>query len=183
VALGCLSALGAAAFLSWTQAELLQEPERSPFSALHVGLLRFPALLLMNLLSGIVVGMGAVFLLLPGLYLAVRMSLASPLLVLEGRGPLQALNDSYSLTRKHGWTLLGVLAVMAPLSLGCSVVGGAVLGMLSEVFGHVGVGARSLGLIVGSGIAALGSALLYTPLLLAWMRISRSAPSSTPVTP
>jgi hypothetical protein len=179
VSASCFSAIGTAAFLSWTHAELLQEPGRSPLSALHVGLLRFPGRAVMQLLFGIIVGVGALFLLLPGLYFAVRMSLAPPLLVLAGRGPVQALDDAHSLTQEHWKPLLGVFAVMFALAFGCSFALGWVLSFLAGVIRVVWPMSKGLNVIAIGGTEAVTSALLYTPILIAWMRLSRSVPSST----
>jgi hypothetical protein len=111
------------------------------------------------------------------------MSLAPPLLVIEGRGPLQALKGSHRLTQGHWKTLLGVFAVMISLVLGFRFASLALLRALFEavqVYEVAGLGERvgqGVDLFVGSGVEALGSALLYTPILLAWRRIPWRVPS------
>jgi hypothetical protein len=177
IASGCLSAIGTAAFLSWTHAEVLQFPGRSPLSALHVGLRKFPSLAVMKLFFGVCVGVGALLLLLPGFYFAVRLSLAAPILVLAGRGPIEALDDSCSITREQWKPLAGMLASVVALWIGCSVASAAVAFVLWRVAGE-GPMARGLGVLIGGVVGALNSALFYTPVLLAWMRISRSVPSA-----
>jgi hypothetical protein len=166
----CVSAFGTAAFISWTTGGLLQKRERSMLSALGVAVSRLPALFFMNLLFGLVVGVGAFFLLLPGIYLALRLSLASCVLVVEGDGPVQALNTSYRLTRRHWIPLLGTLAIILPLYVLAWVAGSigfSALGTLSSPLW------KDVGTLVQEGLKSLAVALLQGTLVLAWFRITQ----------
>ncbi|REG30772.1 hypothetical protein ATI61_106242 [Archangium gephyra] len=169
----CLSSFVTAVFLSWTAQNLLQQPEPSLLSALQVGLVRFVSLFLMSILFGIAVAAGMLCFILPGLYLAVRMSLAPALVVLDGRGPLEALNHSYQLTEGHRLTLFVVFAVMILLQLVLALAGQLVLGLVSSL------GAPSwLGMELFLPLwQVLGSALLYGAVVLAWMRITGRVPA------
>jgi hypothetical protein len=167
-----LSSFATAVFLSWTAQRLLQQPGRPLLSSLRVGLLRFSSLLLMSLLFGIIVAAGMLCLFLPGIYLAICMSLAPALVVLEGLGPLQSLHHSYRLTRGHRLTLLVVFAAMLLLQLVLALAGQLFLSAL---------GAPSwLGMALFQTLyQALGSALFLGAVVLAWMRLTGRVPSST----
>jgi hypothetical protein len=130
------------------------------FSALAVGVRRFPALIFMSLLVGLVVGVGTLFLLVPGLYLALRLSLAACVLVVEGGGPVQALHVSYKLTRQHGRAMLGTIAVILPFSVAAWGVGLAGFGFLSGKVGKFVDAGTLVGVLVLMSFAALSLALL-----------------------
>ncbi|WP_375769317.1 hypothetical protein NR798_00115 [Archangium gephyra] len=164
---GCLSCISVAAFLSWTADGLLQQPGRSLLASLHVGMLRFVPLLLMSLLFALVVGAGTLLLILPGIYLALCMSLAPALVALEGLGPVQALNHSYQLTQGHRLALLAVFAVMTLLHVGVMLLGQLYLTLLPRL-------GDSPWLWMGFFVLgqAVSSALFYGTLVLAWMRVT-----------
>ena len=172
---GSLSSISMAAFLSWTADGLLQQTGRSLLSSLQRGLFRFFPLLLMSVIFGIVVAIGMLFLIVPGIYLALCMSLAPSLVVLEGLGPLQSLNHSYQLTQGHRWTLLAVFGVMGLLQAGVVLLGRFHLTLLPEL---------GLSPLMWTGLFLIGqafsSALFYGTVVLAWMHITGRVPSSTP---
>lgn len=56
---------------------------------------------------------GAIFLVIPGLYIAARWMLAEPLVLLDGCGIMEALERSWRLTGSAAWSLVGVVAVSA----------------------------------------------------------------------
>jgi hypothetical protein len=171
------SSLLSAAFvpflLSWTAQNLLQQPEPSLLASLQVGLIRFVSLLFMSLLFGLVVVTGAFFLFIPGIFLAVCMSLAPALVVLEGEGPLQSLLHSYRLTHGHRLTLFVVFAAMFLLQAVLALAGQLVLSVLSSL------GALSwLGMELFLPLwQVLGSALFDGAILLAWMRLTGRVPA------
>lgn len=167
-----VSSFATAVFLSWTAQRLLPQPGFSLLSSLRVGLLRFSTLLLMSLLFGLIVAAGMLFLILPGIYLAVCMSLAPALVVLEGLGPLQALNHSYRLTRGHRLTLLVVFSALFLLQVVLVLIG-------QRLFPALGAPSW-LGLGLFQTLwQAFGSALFLGAVVLAWMRITGRVASST----
>jgi MFS family permease len=70
--------------------------------------IRFVYGLIAALLVGIIVSIGFVFLILPGIYLALKLSLAIPSIWVGDKGPLEALSDSWSRTGGNLLTILGV---------------------------------------------------------------------------
>ena len=75
------------------------------------------AAVIANLLVTIIIIVGLVLLIVPGIFLAVRLSFVPFLVVDEGKGPVDALTESFSRTAGYGWTifgafLLGVLIII-----------------------------------------------------------------------
>jgi Membrane domain of glycerophosphoryl diester phosphodiesterase len=73
---------------------------------------RAGALVAVSLLAGIGVGIGLFLLVVPGLILFTRWSLAVPAVMLEGRSPRDALRRSAELVRGHGWSVFAIFLVV-----------------------------------------------------------------------
>jgi len=69
---------------------------------------RAGGLLGVSLLTGIGVAVGLFLLIVPGLILFTRWSLAVPAVMLEGRSPRDAMRRSRELVRGHGWQVFAV---------------------------------------------------------------------------
>jgi hypothetical protein len=84
---------------------------------------------------GIAVGVGLVFLIVPGLYLIVRFAFAIPSVFVDDRGITEALGESWSRTKGYGWSLFGIVVALFVVSL--LAQGAAVLDspLLSAVVG------------------------------------------------
>jgi hypothetical protein len=79
---------------------------------------RFWAMLGMSFLSTVGIFLAMILLLVPGLYLLVRWSLATPILVAEEAGPIQCLSRSFEETSGRFWPLAGLfLLVSVPVLL------------------------------------------------------------------
>lgn len=77
-------------------------------------LYQYPSLFALTVIYVLAVAVGLVFLVLPGLYLAVRLSLALPACVIDGRSTVESLETSWAvaegdLTKLFGITLSRVL--------------------------------------------------------------------------
>lgn len=71
------------------------------------------------ILLGIIVGLGYILFIIPGIILSIRLSFASFLVVDEHFGPWEAITESWRRTRGYSWTIIG----MALLAIGISIVG------------------------------------------------------------
>jgi hypothetical protein len=84
-------------------------------------------LLGLDFLVGLGVVIGMIFLIVPGVLLALRWSAAVPVLVLEGRGIQDAMGRSAALTRNRRWSifLLGLIffAAMIVLQMALTIIG------------------------------------------------------------
>lgn len=74
---------------------------------------RLWALLGLSILSGLGILLGFVLLILPGLYLYVRWSLAAPILIAEGVGPAEALRRSGEEISGRFWPVAGLFLLVA----------------------------------------------------------------------
>ncbi len=89
-----------------------------PRQVLEMALARWPAFAVLAAISTLLIMVGAWMLILPGLYVMIKLAFAEYLLVLEGRAPLDAIKESFALTNRHFWTILAcVLMVMGPIWL------------------------------------------------------------------
>lgn len=68
---------------------------------------------LANLLYGIIVSIGILLFVLPGIYMAIRLGLYKFFIVEhEHMGPIQALKESMHITKGHFWKLLGFTSIL-----------------------------------------------------------------------
>ena len=70
-----------------------------------------------GILAGLGIALGFVALIVPGLFLAARWSLVTPVVVLEKLGATDALRRSWELVRGQTWTVLGVVLLTLLLAL------------------------------------------------------------------
>jgi hypothetical protein len=124
--------------------------------SLRFAVRRLGGLLGVGVLGGLLVALGFLAVIIPGIWLAVAFAVAVPALLLERVGPVAALRRSFRLVRKRWWPTAGVL-VVGYLLIG--IIGALVQGVVMIVpsllaDGNTFVGA--LGSVVGG---TLGSAL------------------------
>lgn len=72
---------------------------------------RVPALIIASLLNALLLVIGFVFLVVPGVYVFVRNFAVWPAIVLERVGPFKAFSRSGALSKGHKWHILGTLAL------------------------------------------------------------------------
>jgi uncharacterized membrane protein len=73
------------------------------------------ASLLASALYGLLVALGMLLLIVPGIIVAVRLSFAPFLLIDEGLGPVEVLRESWRRTTGYGWTIFGVGLLGIPI--------------------------------------------------------------------
>ncbi|MDE3738267.1 YciC family protein [Pseudomonas resinovorans] len=89
-----------------------------PRQVLEMALFRWPSFAVLAAISTLLIMVGAWMLIIPGLYVMIKLAFAEYLLVLEGKAPLDAIKESFALTRGHFWSILAcVLLVMGPIWL------------------------------------------------------------------
>jgi Membrane domain of glycerophosphoryl diester phosphodiesterase len=81
---------------------------------------RAGALLGVSVLTGVGVGVGLFLLVVPGLVLFTRWSLAVPAVMLEGRSPRAAMRRSAELVKGHGWQVFAIFGTVAGGAFGTS---------------------------------------------------------------
>jgi hypothetical protein len=79
-----------------------------------------------GLLAGIAIGVGFLFLIVPGLILLTIWSVLGPSIVVERKGVLDAFGRSRELVKGHGWQVFGVIFVVFLIVFIVSAVLGAI---------------------------------------------------------
>jgi uncharacterized membrane protein len=72
------------------------------------------------LLNGVVIGLGMLALLIPGIYLACRLLVCVPAALIEDRGPRESLSRSFELTRDSAGRAFLILVLNAILAIAIS---------------------------------------------------------------
>lgn len=70
-----------------------------------------------NILSGIIVFLGFIALIIPGIVFAVRLQFVSYLMIEKDMGPIEAIKGSWKLTKNNFYTLLGLGIVTLLLNI------------------------------------------------------------------
>ena len=73
-----------------------------------------------------IVGLGFVFLIVPGIILACRLAFVSYLVMDKNMEPIAAVEKSWEMTKGHGWQIFGMGLLVIPIVIGgliCFIVG------------------------------------------------------------
>jgi hypothetical protein len=127
---------------------------------------RFHSILWVVILSWLVIGVGLVLCIAPGVYFLVAYAVALPVLLVEGRKGRRALSRSRELVRGRWWKtaiLLFVAFVMV------AVIGGVISGLITALV-FVGKDSTVVVFLV-SALAGTVSALVTTPFSAAYTNI------------
>jgi hypothetical protein len=124
------------------------------------GFRRFGSVFWISLLVGIIVAVGFILLIIPGIIFLTMLAVAIPALIVENRRGTDALGRSWNLVKGHFWHVLGTIVVAAIIT---GVVG-SIFGLfggsnwfLQWIFG-------SIGTIITAPFSALVAILLYVDL-------------------
>lgn len=125
---------------------MLRAARREPvrFGQLFSGFGRLVPMLVAHSLALFLIVLGYVLLIVPGVVLTVSL-LFFPQFVTEGRGPLQALSDSWNITKGHRWQILVFVFAISGL---------VVAGLLACL----------VGVVVAVPVIAVALAIIYTRL-------------------
>jgi len=80
--------------------------------AIMLGLARWRALLLVYFLSAFAIFSGLLFLIVPGIFILIRLAFADYICVIEKQGAMRALKESWARTEGCFWILLNGLAIL-----------------------------------------------------------------------
>jgi hypothetical protein len=141
-------------------------------ASLRFALRRLPAVVAVSLLSTILIAIGVVLCVIPGIYLWGAYYVAVPVVLVEGAGPIRALGRSRDLVSGRWWSTIGVALVGSVLVF---VVAGAfsalILGVAlaspaqNTVTGFVlNTVATTLSAVVTTPVAAAFAIVLYVDL-------------------
>ncbi len=140
-------------------------------SAIGGALPILPMYFIMTVISSVAIGMGLVFLLLPGIYLLGRLVIAGAAMVAEGhRSPVAPIRSSWNLTRGRGWAVAGLVIVVVAAGVLLSFVATAVLGSIFILIG----GRDGLGMLLVLILNAAITAAFTTVLIVLFASIYRA---------
>lgn len=117
-----------------------------------------PNLIVNSIVKSILVLIGLVLLIIPGLILLTIWAVTSPTIVSERSGAIEAFGRSRELVRGQGWRVFGVIAIAYLIAVGLGVVAAAVgdaVGTLGVLLFPVAAG------ILTAPITALVAAVLF----------------------
>jgi hypothetical protein len=139
-------------------------------SSLGFALRRLPAIVVLSILTGILVGLATLLCVIPGIYFYVAFAVAVPVLLVEGSGPIRSLGRSRELVQGRWWGTLGV-AVVGYLLV--TIVSFALTGLVVGIaFAHpsqssvTGFVLNTLAATIGSMIATPAAAAFITVLYI-----------------
>ena len=81
------------------------------------GFSKLPKLSVCAIISWILIGLGTLACFIPGIIIALSLSLVFPIAILEKGSPLEVLQSSHELTKGHRWKILGATIVLFILML------------------------------------------------------------------
>lgn len=116
------------------------------------------SLIVFGVLFGIAVGIGFVFLIVPGLILLTFWSVGAPAIVIEGIGPIDAFGRSWRLVRGNAWSVFGLLLLIWLIVLVIQVVISAIGAAIGDVALVIAV---VLGTAITAPIYSLAVSILY----------------------
>jgi len=150
---------------AWTQAEGQPLPLRA---GIDRALRLLPALVGLMLLEGLAVGLGLVFLVVPGIILLCCWAVSLPVLALQPpAGPVEALRRSTEMTRGHRWAVLTLGVIFVGLNAAVLIVAWFAAALLLMA-GPLSVFAGLAGVVANAAVSvatAAGMAALYRELL------------------
>ncbi len=104
---------------------------------------RFPSLLGTSILEGIIIGLGLIAFIIPGIYLAIKLVMAGPIAVLNDKNPIDALKDSWDATTGNWWEIFATVLVIGIIV--------SIIGLIPYVSNFIAfAGTIALALIFGS---------------------------------
>lgn len=153
---------------------VLLDPRRPAVGeALRMAAMLFIPFLLTNILVGIIVGVGFVLLIIPGLYLIGRVALSTPSLVAErSYNPVAAVGRSWALTKGQGWRifffafLIFLVAFVVQVAIGGTL--GTVLGLIAGDGGQF-----SIGKLLLAALEALFASVFFILSVALWVALYR----------
>src|SRR4029453_2308518 len=73
---------------------------------------RVPALIAASVIAAVVIGIGLLLLIVPGLYLLTIWSMIPAVVVLEGRSAGDSFSRSHEIVRGNGWNVFGLIVIV-----------------------------------------------------------------------
>jgi len=163
--IGLITSFGQVAILKI----LLDRARPTVGEALAASIRILPWFYLANIFTSFLVGLGGLFLIVPGLYLLGRTALTAVVIVGEGyRNPVDAIRRSFAVSHGNGWAILFLIAIVFVTGFIVTAALGSVVGVLAAL----GTSA-TLALFLTSLIDALSGAVLGLIMLMVYVAAYR----------
>ena len=108
-------------------------------------------------ITTLAVMVGLIALIIPGLYLMARWSIAAPVLMVDGKGPIKAMQDSWDRTKGSDFSILVAVLLFYGVPTLASVAAGIVLGPEDPL----GIGLSQLASAVASALGVAMAVGIY----------------------
>lgn len=92
--------------------DIFKEKSRSVSNYFYQALYFFPKIIGIGLIAGILVVLGFLLFILPGLYISARLMFAPYIGLIENRPILDSVKKAYEITEGKGWKLIGYIAAV-----------------------------------------------------------------------
>jgi hypothetical protein len=166
-----------AAALMVRQRELLSGRAPDLRHDLATALARWPMLVVTAVLAWLLVFVGFLALILPGVFAAVCLLLLRPVVLFDARDPLPSLGRCFSLARPMWIKVLASGLIAALVFLVCAIAAAACLGILESVLTLAGVQVAAMSAFAAAcGLGVQAVALVYFNAL--WLVLYSTASSS-----
>jgi hypothetical protein len=90
--------------------------------AIRYGFHHFPAYFLVSLISGLLIIIGVILLIIPGVVVGIMLSMVAPVFILEAKHGISALKRSRELVKGYFWPVFGRLILLTLVSIALSSV-------------------------------------------------------------
>ena len=111
----------------------------------------------MAVITTLAVTVGLIALIFPGLYLIARWSIAAPVLMVEGKGPIKAMQDSWERTKGSDFSILVAVLLFYGVPTLASIASGLVFGPEEPL----GIGLSQLASAVASALGVAMAVGIY----------------------
>jgi hypothetical protein len=112
----------------------------------------------LSIIQALLIGLGFIAFVIPGIYFAMALSVACQVLIVERKGVLESLRRSFFLTHGYKLEILGYTIVLFLFNFVVGLIAGRILDMLQSMQITVGV-IKLLELLVGVLVGPIGACL------------------------
>lgn len=133
-------------------------------NVMAAALRRYPWLLLSFILTLVAWAVGLVLLFIPGMILVVSLMLGMPILLLEGKGPINSLTSSHRLVWGHWWRTSVILTVAFIVVMVLYMILGGIAGAVAPL---IASGSAEIAAVMAVAIVLSLAGILITPFFLA----------------
>lgn len=148
--------------------DVLEGRGRPLGETVRAGLGQVPAVIVLNLVLGVILVIGYMLCIVPGVLLTVALAFSVPAAVLEPAGPFQAMSISWERTKGHRLNIFLVILVAVAVLFGVGMVGA--IGQF--VLARLGTPGMVVSTVIQQGLSGLGGAFFLVLLVLGYLRLS-----------